>query len=52
MKKIKLILYWVSVVPVIIDLVKGAINGVNKGLQDIKEQEQQALWLKVNKPND
>lgn len=49
MRKVRVVLYWLSVIPVIIDLVKGAVTGVKKGLADIKEQEQIELWRKVNK---
>ena len=48
MKKIKVVLYWLAVVPVIVDLVKGAISGVKKGLVDLKLAEQEAQWHKAN----
>ena len=38
MRKVKAVLYWLSVVPVVIDLVKGAISGVKKGLEDIRKK--------------
>jgi len=49
MKKIKLVLYWISVIPVIIDCVKGAIVGVKKGLADLKDERQQRAFDKSNR---
>lgn len=34
----KKILYWMSVVIPIIDLIRGAVDGVKKGLKDIEER--------------
>ncbi|QXP44163.1 MAG: hypothetical protein [Arizlama microvirus] len=51
MKKIRVVFYWISILPPLIDLIIGAINGVKKGIQDIKDKknsEQQELWQQVN----
>lgn len=56
MKKIKLVLYWVTLIPALADLVTGAINGVKKGVADIKSgktidhEKQLQKWLQANRP--
>jgi len=45
------VLYVVSVIPGIVDTVKGIIQGVRKGLADIKEAEQKAAFKKANDGN-
>lgn len=37
MRKIKIVLYWVTVLPAVIDAIKGAVSGIKKGLEDIKD---------------
>jgi len=55
MRKIKIVLYWVTLIPPIIDIITGAINGVKKGITDLKNgetnalQEQRKKWLQANK---
>lgn len=43
MEKLKRLLYYISVVPVIADVVCGAIKGIIKGVNDVK-QKAQAEW--------
>lgn len=40
MKKLKKVLYWITVVPVITDCVVGCIKGIIKGVNDVKKQAQ------------
>jgi len=55
MKKLKQILYIISIIPPIVDLLKGAYKGLLLGLTDIangntlKAERQQAEWEKANK---
>ena len=42
------VMYVLSVIPVIVDSVKGVILGVRKGLADIKEAEQKEAFRKAN----
>lgn len=53
MKKLKVIIYWLTAIGPIIDIITGAINGVKKGIEDIhtnaaKNERQQADWEKAN----
>lgn len=51
-KKIKNVLYWITVIPAIIDIIKGVVTGVKKGLKDIKEKkdkEQNEAFEKANR---
>lgn len=38
MKILKAILYWLSVIPPVIDALKGAVSGVKKGLEDVRNK--------------
>lgn len=54
MRKVRLVLYWLTAIGPIVDIITGAINGVRKGLEDIKtnaakNEEQQAKWDKANR---
>lgn len=37
MRKVKIVLYWITVLPAVLDALKGAYNGIKKGLEDIKD---------------
>lgn len=49
MRKIRVFLYWCSVVPVLVDLVKGAVSGVRKGLADLQDARMQERFDLANK---
>lgn len=55
MRKLKQVLYIISIIPPIVDLVRGAYLGLKKGIEDIthgntREAERQAAeWEKANK---
>jgi len=49
MRKIKLIIYWITLIPPIVDVVKGAISGLKLGLQDIREKHENEKWHRANK---
>lgn len=54
MKKIRVVFYWLSIIPPLIDIVKGAILGISKGVEDAKTgarrvEAQQAEWEKANR---
>lgn len=49
MRKIKVFFYWCSVVPVLVDLVKGAVSGVRKGLADLQDARMQERFDLANK---
>jgi len=48
MKKIKLYLYWISVIPPILDLIRGAVRGVKMGLADLERERENARFDKAN----
>lgn len=48
MRKIKLILYWITLIPPIVDLVQGAFNGLKAGLKDLREQRENERWRQAN----
>jgi len=39
MKNLKLVLYWISVIPPVVDFIRGLIRGSQLGLADIKKGE-------------
>jgi len=39
MKNLKIVLYWISVIPPVVDFIRGLIRGSQLGLQDIKKGE-------------
>lgn len=55
MKRARQLLYWITLIPPIIDIVTGAITGVKKGLEDIKSGrtrhalDQQRKWEDANR---
>lgn len=55
MKRVKQIFYWITLIPPLIDIITGAINGVKKGLEDIKTGntrnalDQQRKWEDANR---
>lgn len=55
MRKLKQVLYIISIIPPIIDLIKGAYLGLKKGIEDIthgntlEAARQTAEWEKANK---
>lgn len=56
MRKLKNILYWVTVIPPILDAVRGLIIGIQKGLSDIKnatrlKEEQERKFNESNRDN-
>lgn len=51
MKLIKAILYWCSVIPPIIDALKGAVEGVKQGLQDVRNKHDQDERERFDKAN-
>lgn len=40
MSKLKKVLYYISIVPVVTDVIIGAIKGIIKGVNDVKKQAQ------------
>jgi len=38
-KNFKLVLYWISVIPPVVDFIRGLIRGAQLGLADIKKGE-------------
>lgn len=55
MRKLKAVLYWVTLIPPVFDIVRSVIigirDGVKKGLADIKEAEQKAAFERANNGN-
>jgi len=52
----KKVVYWLTIIPALIDAIKGAISGVQKGLADIeaakvaaKDAEQKEAFDKANR---
>jgi len=52
----KKIIYWLTIIPALIDAIKGAISGIKQGLDDIetaklkaKNAEQELLFEKANR---
>lgn len=48
MRKIKLVLYWITIIPPVVDAIVGAISGLKKGLQDIREKHEKDKWHSAN----
>ncbi|WNK14113.1 MAG: hypothetical protein [Microvirus sp.] len=48
MKQLKLILYWITLIPPVVDMVKGAIAGLKLGLQDIRDKHEKGKWDQAN----
>lgn len=54
-KRFKQVIYWITLIPPLIDVITGAINGVKKGLEDIKTgntrhaYDQQRKWEDANR---
>lgn len=55
MRKLKQFLYIISIIPPLVDLIKGAYIGLKKGIDDIthgktlEAERQAAMWEKANK---
>lgn len=55
MKRFKQVLYWITLIPPLMDIITGAINGVKQGLEDIKTGktrhavDQQRKWEDANR---
>lgn len=51
MKKFRVFLYWVSVIPPLFDVLKGAVIGVKKGLEDIRQKADKDMQDKFDQAN-
>lgn len=55
MKRLRIVLYWISIIPPVVDLFRGAYEGLRKGLEDIKQgrtlrdDAQQQKWEEANR---
>lgn len=48
MRKVKIVLYWITVLPALLDAIKGAVIGIKKGLDDIKDLKANAKAAEQN----
>lgn len=51
MKKAKAVMYWLTIIPPLIDLIRGAVRGVQLGLEDIKRKADDEMTERFNKAN-
>lgn len=53
MKNLKVVLYWLSVIPPVIDAIKGLVTGIKKGLEDVRTAAaaEEAMREKFDKAN-
>lgn len=51
MKKAKAVMYWLTIIPPLIDLIRGAVRGVQLGLEDIKRKAEVDMEERFDKAN-